>query len=124
MTGINLNVQNNYAALYSASSQQAINQATPADTLPTRSNLTDSGEKLTLSTAAIQRLQQEQQDTDSQINSPASNGFGLRPPPASSNNADATPTSNGFGLRPPPANANDSGASPASNGFGLRPPSP
>ena len=81
MTGINFNVQNSYAALYTAtqaqpnSSPQATNVGSNVD-----SANTIQGEKLTLSDEAIALLQEAQKNVDAPVFTPASNGFGLRPP--------------------------------------------
>jgi hypothetical protein len=99
MTGINFNVQNSYAALYTTS-QPKLAEATSSISAPKTSE-SFSGEKLTLSTQAIELFQQEQKNSDSQQVSPASNGFGVRPPPFTPPPTEVTPASNGFGVRPP-----------------------
>ncbi|MBU2278955.1 MAG: hypothetical protein KKB45_09135 [Gammaproteobacteria bacterium] len=80
MTGINLNVQNNYAALYNTPTPSTTVAEQKANPLQQAQNTVNAGEKLTLSAQGIALLKQEQNDALPPVASIASNGFGLRPP--------------------------------------------
>ena len=84
MTGINLNVQNSYAAVFSASQPKSAatnsNLSTASDNVLSASNGTAPGEQVTFSQEALELLKKEPIDSGSQLVTPASNGFGVRPP--------------------------------------------
>jgi hypothetical protein len=82
MTGINLNVQNSYAALYSTS-LTATDNTTHNITNGTTSEVTSTigrGEKLTLSAEARALSQQSFKPTDTPPATTLGVGFGVRPP--------------------------------------------
>ncbi|MBU2181201.1 MAG: hypothetical protein KJ930_17400 [Gammaproteobacteria bacterium] len=95
MTGINLNVQNNYAALYN-------NSALQTDTRPGASNTASvqgaspigSGEKVTLSAEAIALSLQNDETTIPNEDALLGGGAGIRPPAV-------TTLGGGAGIRPP-----------------------
>lgn len=91
MTGINLNIQNSYAALYSTSKAQGGNLAGSASDLVTPAS--NPGERLTLSAEAI-ALSQQTESTVPPEQTPLGGGPGIRPPAV-------TPLGGGPGIRPP-----------------------
>lgn len=98
MTGINLNVQNSYAAAYSAPLTQTNNvpRTALASTGPeSTETFAERGEKLTLSAEAIALSQQTPAEQTSPVNeTPSGGGAGIRPP-------EVTPLGGGAGIRPP-----------------------
>ena len=90
MTGINLNVQNSYAALYTASQTQTDNSAGSASITKPTIAAASPGEKLTLSAEAI-ALSQQPVPT---VETPLGGGPGVRPPSDSQ-------FGGGPGVRPP-----------------------
>jgi hypothetical protein len=81
MTGINLNVQNSYAALYNTSQTQTLQSnatSTAADSTVIRR-----GEQLTLSAEAIALSQQTFQPAAPTEETTLGSGGGIRPPEAS-----------------------------------------
>jgi hypothetical protein len=86
MTGINLNVQNSYAALYSASLEQTNNQPRNINTgssAENAANVIGRGENLTLSAEAIALSQQTSEPAPPTEVTPLGSGGGIRPPNAS-----------------------------------------
>jgi|GEM_PF-5535561 len=83
MTGVNLNVQNSYAALYSMSPTQT---NSPLPTGDTEASATSLGEKLTLSAEAIALSQQSFEPADPKEETTLGSGGGIRPPDASTGN--------------------------------------
>jgi hypothetical protein len=96
MTGINLNVQNSYAALYSTSQAQFSNRTSGASagTTPETTAISGGrGEKLTLSAEAIALSQQTTEPSVPTDETSLGAGAGIRPP-------DATSLGGGAGIRP------------------------
>lgn len=83
MTGINLNVQNSYAALYNMSPTQT-NSPPPAENA--EAGVISLGEKLTLSAEAIALSQQSFEPADPKEETTLGSGGGIRPPEASTGN--------------------------------------
>ena len=95
MTGINLNVQNSYAALYNTTQTQANSPPRSANAASTAESSTISrGEKLTLSAEAIALSLQIQDPGVSDKDTILGGGDGIRPP-------EANPLGGGDGIRPP-----------------------
>ncbi len=84
MTGVNLNVQNSYAALYSTS--MAPTSAPKSNGVNTEANAAAttsvSGEKLTLSAEAIALSQQTSEPVNPPDDTTLVGGGGIRPPAA------------------------------------------
>jgi len=111
MTGINLNVQNSYAALYNTNLTQPDNTTratTESAVSETKSIAISRGEQLTLSAEAIALSQQTAEPTPTSEQTPLGGGAGIRPP-------EVTPLGGGAGIRPPEA-------TPLGGGAGIRPP--
>lgn len=97
MTGINLNVQNSYAALYNSNLTPADNttRTRPESSVSETKNTTvNRGEQLTLSAEAIALSQQTTVPTPPTEETPLGGGPGIRPPAV-------TPLGGGPGIRPP-----------------------
>jgi hypothetical protein len=107
MTGINLNVQNSYAALYSASQTQTENSAGSASITKPTIAAASLGEKLTLSAEAIALSLQTSSPIPTE-ETPLGGGPGVRPPSDSH-------FGGGPGVRPP-------SDSQFGGGPGVRPP--
>lgn len=93
MSGINLNLQNSYAALYSSSISKTDNPLGGPLPAETASKTTNQGEKLTLSPEAI-ALSQQAENPEQIEETPQGGGAGIRPP-------ESTPLGGGAGIRPP-----------------------
>lgn len=86
MTGINFNIQNSYAALYTMSPTQT-NSTPPAENAA--AGAVSRGEKLTLSAEAIALSQQSFEPADTKDETTLGSGGGIRPPEASTGNLNA-----------------------------------
>jgi hypothetical protein len=85
MTGINLNVQNSYAALYTTSQTQTQTQTAQSTTTSATSDTTTirRGEQLTLSAEAIALSQQTFKPAAPTEETTLGSGGGIRPPEVS-----------------------------------------
>lgn len=96
MTGINLNVQNSYAALYNTNLTHTDNTTrtrTESSVSETKNTTLSQGEQLTLSAEAIALSQQTTVPIPPSEETPLGAGAGIRPP-------EATPLGGGAGIRP------------------------
>lgn len=96
MTGINLNIQNSYAALYSNTTAQTNTRPSGIDTgsVQGTTSTTGRGEQLTLSAEAIALSQQTDKTTIPNEEALLGGGAGIRPPAVTS-------FGGGAGIRPP-----------------------
>ncbi len=95
MTGINLNTQNSYAALYNSTQMQSNSRLATASIVASPVDLgQNSGEQVTLSAEAIALSQQPPPFNPPVDEKPTGGGEGIRPPESST-------LGGGEGIRPP-----------------------